>query len=408
MERQQFNVNSRLPPSRGRLKKGKTLSKRKTVQEVMVEQQEVCTKLPNITTTQLVRLPAAEPKRHQCENAWRKEKENWAKPRKFTRTALKTESFKTEDADELNGLIVSSINNKNQEYFTASKSLVNFSSPNLKSKTGRLSKTETDDSGFGEEPCEFSTNDNNISLKSHCSGIETSISTFYGTGKVMDIRRLKTRGSPNDSQLVGRCPPKLVIRKNYEKTDLQARMCTQSHLSLHSDLMALKNLTIHKRSQREKYANCAKGLEISKTREDEKVFKLASISSPGLSDPSFSILKKKQSLLSRKSSGIESVSVEEQTININLKVKFEQIGSKLPENETKKCVRFNLDNFETTSDCGVENQSYSDLSPRSSSLTPESLREAVGNHRIMDVNSKCEEWLNRWLESVNGSQILLT
>merc|ERR1711973_985632 len=111
-------------------------------------------------------------------------------------------------------------------------------------------------------------------------------------------------------------------------------MCTQSHLSLHCDLIALKNLSIHRRSQRERHP------QEKKPRDEEKVFnlKLASISSPSLSDPSFLVLKKKKKLLSRRSSGIESVSIEEQTtMNINSKVKLSQIDSEFPEHKIEKC-----------------------------------------------------------------------
>ena len=403
---QQLRGNSRPLPSRGRLKKGKTLAKRKTVHEVMVEEQQLCTKLPNITTTQLVRrLPVGELKLkgNQSENAFVQQKETWVKARKFPRAALKNEIFKVDDEDELNGLIVSRLDNRSKDFSTASDSSINRPFPNFKSKlTGRSSYTGTEDSGFGEENCELSMSDNNFSRNSCHSGNTTSGPTLNGRESFMDIRRLETRNLPNDSLLPGRCPGQLVIRRN-EVTNLRVRMCTQSHLSLHSDMMALKSLTIHSKSQRERLAS---DLKTTKPCEEERVYKLGSMRSPSSSDPSLSILKKKQKpFFSRRSSGIESISLGDLCTNINSRNTFQQKDSNLQEydaNGTKKCVRFNLDNFELSSDCDVENPSYPSISSRGSTSTSESLREAIGNEKAMDVNSKCEEWLNRWLEAISG------
>ena len=391
---QKKNETLCLPPSRGRLKKGKTLAKRKTVEKVMVEQEERGTKLPNITTTQLVRLSAAEAEENDSVKACRKVKGNWAKPRKIARAALKNESFKIEDAENLDGLIVSRLNNKSQEHSAVSECLTGFSSScsKFKRNKGRLSFTGTDDSGFGEETCDSNIADNGgYSPDLNTPNIATSNASQTGES-FMDIRRLETRnGFATRAQAMDCSPSKLIVRKS-EKTDLLAPMCTQSHFSLHSDMMALKNLKIQNIIQREVPA---KDVGKKKKCDGEMIFKQCSSLSPSLSDPSLSILKKKQKLLSRRtSSGLGSSSMEENFDHPVNAIDISRTGLELKENEIKKCVRFQLDNFETAIECVRESQRVSGAS--SPSLTAESLSEAMGSQGLVDVNSKCTEWLNRW------------
>jgi len=108
----ELKTTPRVSLSRSRLKKGKALAKRKTIQEVMIEQDERGTRLPNIRTSQLVGLSKIGNAGSELAKSSRTEKVKYLRPRRMSVPTFRDESFDIVDADNLDGLIIVVLNVK--------------------------------------------------------------------------------------------------------------------------------------------------------------------------------------------------------------------------------------------------------------------------------------------------------
>ena len=402
---------------RARIKKGKVLGTRHSIELFQAKESLV---LPNITTTQLTQncKTACESRRGTREavsGQERKTNQQIAKPGRLRDSTYMLEEIGGSCPEDLEGLFISKLNfqsghvDDSNELFSSS----------------RLSKT---DSGFCEQSIDEtakplfvdSPNESDkASNTSNSSSSETSpdhsasnrVSRSENTRRIIDFKTLLNRDN------------KTVVR-NTDRLTARANMCVQSHQSLHADLVAFKSFTTHHNGEN---SNCTFQtnehcvqlrnviLKIRRNSFDDGEIKQ--------SDTSLAVLKTRRRLLGKRNSAGPPIPFTERRVNkerrvvdmsratCNCEPRRVQFSDLKRLDLNRQCVSCPVDfvasqqSQDRITPC--ENENHADdfgCAVSTSGLTEKALLETSQSQETVDVNVKCQEWLNRWLLFNNSPQ----
>lgn len=389
---------------RARLKKGKVLGRRRSIDGLTQTIDNLV--LPNITTTQLTQ---------NCETAygsWKQARQGMNGREKKSlhqiakRGRLRDGTFALEvnggsRVGELEGLLVSKLNFQSEctEESQAHKP--------RKQQHSRLSKT---DSGFYED-----SGDNLITHSVPSSPNQDSDKASNTTNNSITSIE-KGRKITLDLKVILN-QDKTVVR-NTEKLTARANMCVQSHQSLHADLVAFKSLSTH--PHKGTISNCSFQTNRHCVKLREVVLKTrTNIYDDGIKqlDTSLAVLKTRRRLLDKRNSTCppfpcmerrnkeRSTDLSRATCNCKRRVHF----SDAKQFDHRQCVSCPVDlrasQTRESQIKSVEGNEYPRNEPNpeeevnravsSSGLTETALFNAWRLQETVDVNAKCQEWLNR-------------
>ena len=395
-----------LAGDRARLRKGKVLASKRSLDPQTTDSLV----LPNITTTQLTQ---------NCETAcasWNETREEMnGKDRKAVnqiakrgrlrdRTSMLEESGVSR-VDELEGLVVSKLSFQNDspsEYKKVSPSgWVNKQGR----QRSRLSKT---DSGF----CEDSGDD--ILARSVPSPSDSDKASNISNGSLPTALEKAPKITLDFKAILKQ--DKTVVR-NTEKLTARPNMCLQTTQSLHADLVAFKSLSTHYKGS---ISNCA--LQTNEHCVKLREVVLRTKSNPcddGVkqSDTSLAVLKTRRRLLDKRNScpqfpftqrrNKERVVDLSRATQYNCKHRVQLTDTELV--DKRQCVSCPVDlsahqgqvREKTAIDIPVGDL---DCAVSTSGLAEKALLDASQSQEIIDVNVKCQEWLNRWMAFNNAPQ----
>lgn len=406
---------------RTRIKKGTVLGRRRSIDVIQTKESLV---LPNITTTQLTQ---------NCETAgagWRDGKEGMnGQARKppiqqiAKRGRLKDNASMLKEnggyrGEDLEGMFISKLSFHNEHGNDSPELFPSSCSKKQRKQRSRLSKT---DSGFCEDsiddvvtPHGFVDSPNESDKASNASNSSTSATPPDHSASNRVSRSEKTRKITIDFKTILN-QDKTVVR-NTERLATRADMCVQSQQSLHADLVAFKSFSTHKgitpNCTFQTNEHCVQLREvILKTRRN--FYDGGAIKQ---SDTSLAVLKTRRRLLGKRNSAGAPFPFAER------RVKKERVG-RVVDMRTAICncvqrrVQFSdvekLDSNRQCVSCPVDfvasrpnqdrltipdNKDYpADCAVSTSGLTDKALLETSRSQETVDVDMKCQEWLNRWL-----------
>lgn len=413
---------------RTRIKRGKVLGRRRSIEVLQTKESLV---LPNITTTQLTQ---------NCETAgagWRGAEMNGQRRKPIQQIAkrgrLKDSTSLLEEngginGEDLEGMFISKLSFQN-EHRDDSPEL--FSSGCVKKQRkqqqhGRLSKT---DSGFCEDSIDdvvtpnFVDSPNESDKASNASNSSTSATSPEHSASNRVSRSEKTRKITMDFKTILN-RDKTVVR-NTERLTTRANMCVQSQQSLHADLVAFKSFSTHKGTT----SNCTFQTNEHCVKLREVILKTRRNSYDGgaikQSDTSLAVLKTRRRLLGKRNSAGPPFPFTERRVDkervgrvvdmrratCNCGQRRVQFTDLERSDSNRHCVSCpvdfvapqpNQDRIYTLPD----NEKHPEVgcAVSTTGLTEKALLETSRSQETVDVNVKCQEWLNRWLACNSAPQ----
>ena len=195
-------------------------------------------------------------------------------------------------------------------------------------------------------------------------------------------------------------PDKTVVR-NTEKLTALANMCLQSTQSLHDDLVAFRSLSTHHKGA---ISNCALQTTEHCVKLREVVLKTKTNLYDGVkqSDTSLAVLKTRRRPLGKRNSCSPQrvVDLSRATFNCKHHVQFAD-GEHLDKRQCESCPvdlrapQLSRDRRKSAIDISAGNLDCT-VSAQSG-LMGKALVDISQSQEIVDVNVKCQEWLNRWI-----------
>lgn len=403
---------------RARIKKGKVLGTRQPIELIQTKESLV---LPNITTTQLTQ---------NCKTSWeerevmngqeRKNIQQIAKPGRLRDSTYVFEEIGGKCVKDLEGLFISKLNFQSGNVDDSPELFSSSCKKNQRTHQSRLSKT---DSGFCEDSTDetatplFVDSPNESDKASNTSNSSRSGTSPDHTTSNRVSRSEKMRRITMDFRTILNRGTKTVVR-NTDRLTTRANMCIQSQQSLHADLVALKSFTTHHNGET---SNCTLQTNEHCVKLREVILKTRRNSFHGeavkQSDTSLAVLKTKRRLLGKRCSAGPPFSFMEPRVNkertvdmsrgtCNCEQRRVQFSDLETLNLNRQCVSCPVDFV-------ASQQSQDRITPRdsevscavsTSGLTEKALLETSQSQETVDVNVKCQEWLNRWLLFNNSPQ----
>ena len=406
---------------RARIKKGKVLGTRQPVELIQTKESLF---LPNITTTQLTQNCKTSCEEREVINGQeRKNIQQIAKPGRLRDSTYMFEEIGSKCVKDLEGLFISKLNFQSGNVDDSCELFSSSSENNQRTKRS-LSKT---DSGF----CEDSTDETATPLVDSANESDKASNTSNSSrsgGTLLDqttsdlvSRSEKIRRITMDFKTILNRGNKTVVR-NTDRLTARANMCIQSQQSLHADLVAFKNFTTHHNGE---ISNCTLQTNEHCVKLREVILKTRRNSLQGeavkQSDTSLAVLKNKRRLLGKRCSAGSPFSFTEPRVNKGRTIDM----SRATCNCEQRRVQFSdLERLHLNRQCAscpvdfVASQQLQDrITPRNSEnladlscavstsgLTEKALLETSQSQETVDVNVKCQEWLNRWLLFNNSPQ----
>ncbi|KAJ7356165.1 hypothetical protein OS493_026548 [Desmophyllum pertusum] len=411
---------------RARLKKGKVLGRRRSIEVLQTKESLV---LPNIKTTQLTQ---------NCETScasWKDSREgmNGQECRKpvqqiAKRGRLRDSTFMVEEnvnegsreaESDLEGLFISKLNFHNENRDDSPERFSLGCAKKQRKQRSRLSKT---DSGFCEDSSDdvvthFADSPNGSDKVSNASNSSASVTASPDHTTITSNRASrseKTRKITVDFKAILN-QDKTVVR-NTERLNTRASMCVQSQQSLHADLVAFKSLSTHHKGTT---SSCTLQTNEHCVKLREVVLKTMRNSYDGeaavkQSDTSLAVLKTRRRLLGKRNSAGPPFPFTERRVNKepvvdmsratcncrNRRVQFLELERP---DSNRQCVSCPVD-FRASQPSQerielLDNKNHPDngCAVSTSGLTEKALLETSHAQETVDVNVKCQEWLNRWL-----------
>lgn len=401
---------------RARIKKGKVLGTRQSIELIQTKQNLV---LPNITTTQLTQnCKTACDSRREAREAMngqeRKMIQQIAKPGRLRDNKLMSEESCLED---LEGLFIFKLNFQSGRVDDSTEK-------KQRKQRGRLSKT---DSGFCEESTDETTTLLSVgSLNESNKASNTSNSLSSGTTPDHSAsnrvsRNEKTRRITKDFKTILNRDNKTVVR-NTDRITTRANMCVQSQQSLHADLVAFKSFRTHhddetSNSTLQTNEHCVKLREVI-LNTGRHSFDGGAVKQ---SDATLAVLKTRRRLLGQRSSAGPLFPFTERRVNKERVVDISRATCNCGQRRVQFPDLERLDSNRQCVSCPVDfvasEQILDRITPRelvnhadfgcavsTSGLTEKSLSQTSQSQETVDVNVKCQEWLNRWLLFNNSPQ----
>ena len=404
---------------RTRIKRGKVLGRRRSIEVIQTKESLV---LPNITTTQLTQNcemagTGCKETREAMNGQTKKPVQQIAK-----RGRLRDSTFMLEEnggihGEDLEGMFISKLSFQNESRDNSPEVFSSGCSKKQRKQHTRLSKT---DSGFCEDSTDgvvspnFVDSPNESDKASNTSNSSSSPTSPDHSASNRVSRREKTRKITVDFKtFLNR--DKTVVR-NTDRLTTKPSMCVQSQQSLHVDLVAFKSLSTHKGTTPncnfQTNEPCVKLREVVlKTRRNS--FDCREVKQ---SDTSLAVLKTRRRLLGKRNSTGAPFPFTERRVKKELGVVDMRRATC---NCEQRRVQFsNLERLDANRHCVscpvdfvppqlnqeritmLDNENRPDLvgdAASTSSLTEQALFEASRSQETVDVNVKCQEWLNRWL-----------
>lgn len=401
---------------RARIKKGKVLGTRQSIELIQTKQNLV---LPNITTTQLTQnCKTACDSRREAREAMngqeRKMIQQIAKPGRLRDNKLMSEESCLED---LEGLFIFKLNFQSGRVDDSTEK-------KQRKQRGRLSKT---DSGFCEESTDETTTLLSVgSLNESNKASNTSNSLSSGTSPDHSAsnrvsRNEKTRRITKDFKTILNRDNKTVVR-NTDRITTRANMCVQSQQSLHADLVAFKSFRTHhddetSNSTLQTNEHCVKLREVI-LNTGRHSFDGGAVKQ---SDATLAVLKTRRRLLGQRSSAGPLFPFTERRVNKERVVDISRATCNCGQRRVQFPDLERLDSNRQCVSCPVDfvasEQILDRITPRelvnhadfgcavsTSGLTEKALSQTSQSQETVDVNVKCQEWLNRWLLFNNSPQ----
>lgn len=407
---------------RARIKKGKVLGTRQPIELIQTKESLV---LPNITTTQLTQ---------NCKTSWeerevmngqeRKNIQQIAKPGRLRDSTYVFEEIGGKCVKDLEGLFISKLNFQSGNVDDSPELFSSSCKKNQRTHQSRFSKT---DSGFCEDSTDetatplFVDSPNESDKASNTSNSSRSGTSPDHTTSNRASRSEKMRRITMDFRTILNRGTKTVVR-NTDRLTTRANMCIQSQQSLHADLVALKSFTTHHNGET---SNCTLQTNEHCVKLREVILKTSRNSFHGeavkQSDTSLAVLKTKRRLLGKRCSAGPPFSFMEPRVNkertvdmsrgtCNCEQRRVQFSDLETLNLNRQCVSCPVD-FVASQQLQDritprDSENLADLSCAlsASGLTEKALLETSQPQETVDVNVKCQEWLNRWLLFNNSPQ----
>ena len=403
---------------RARIKKGKVLGTRQPIKLIQTKESLV---LPNITTTQLTQ---------NCKTSWeerevmngqeRKNIQQIAKPGRLRDSTYVFEEIGGKCVKDLEGLFISKLNFQSGNVDDSPELFSSSCKRNQRTHQSRLSKT---DSGFCEDSTDetatplFVDSPNESDKASNTSNSSRSGTSPDHTTSNRASRSEKMRRITMDFRTILNRGTKTVVR-NTDRLTTRANMCIQSQQSLHADLVAFKSFTAHHNGETSNCTlqtneHCVKLREvILKTRRNS--FDAEAVKQ---SDTSLAVLKTRRRLLGKRCSAGPPFSFVEPRVNKERTVDMSRATCNCEQRRVHfsdlETLNLNRQCVSCPVDFVASQQSQDRITPRdsevscpvsTSGLTEKALLETAQSQETVDVNVKCQEWLNRWLLFNNSPQ----
>lgn len=411
---------------RARLRKGKVLGTRQSIELIQTKESLV---LPNITTTQLTQncKTACESRREAREamnGQERKTIQQIAKPGRLRDSAYMSEEFGGKCAEDLEGLFISKLNFQSGNVDDSPELFSSGYEKKQRKQRSRLSKT---DSGFCEDSIDetatplFADSPNESDKVSNTSNSSRSETSHDHTTSNRVSRSEKTRRITMDFKTILNRDNKTVVR-NTDRLTTRANMCVQSQQSLHADLVAFKSFSTHHNGE---MSNCTLQTNEHCVKLRDVILKTRRNSYDGeaikQSDTSLAVLKTRRRLLGKRSLAGPPFPFTERRVNKEHVVDMSRATCNCGQRRVEFSDLERLDLNRQCISCPVDyvtSQQIQDrISPRdnenradlvcavsTSGLTEKVLLETSQSQETVDVNVKCQEWLNRWLLFNNSPQ----
>ena len=408
---------------RARIKKGKVLGTRQSIELTQTKESLV---LPNITTTQLTQ---------NCKTSWeerevingqeRKTIQQITKPGRLRDSSYVFEEIGGKCVRDLEGLFTSTgLNFQSGNVDDSSEPFSSSCEKNQRKQRSRLSKT---DSGFCEDSVDetatplFVDSPNESDKASNTSNSSTSGTSPDHTTSNRASRSEKTRRITIDFKTILNRDNKVVVR-NTDRLTTRANMCVQSQQSLHADLVAFKSFSAYHNGET---SNCTLKTNEHCVKLREVILKTRRNSFDGeavkQSDTSLAVLKTRRRLLGKRCSVSPPFSFTERRVNKERIVDISRANCNCAQRRAQFLDLERLDLNRQCVSCPVDfvaSQQFQDrITPRdsenqadlgcavsTSGLTEKALLDTSQSQETVDVNVKCQEWLNRWLLFNNSPQ----
>lgn len=404
---------------RARIKKGKVLRTRQSLELNQTKQSLV---LPDITTTQLTQnCKTACDSRREAREALngqeRKTIQQIAKPGRLRDSKLMLEEIGESCLEDLEGLFISKLNFQSGRVDDSTEK-------KQRKQRGRLSKT---DSGFCEESIDetytlLSVDSPNESDKaSNTSNCLSSGTSPDHSASNRVSRNEKTRRITKDFKTILNLDNKTVVR-NTDRITTRANMCVQSQQSLHADLVAFKSFRTHhdgetSNSTLQTNEHCVKLREVI-LNTGRNSFDGGAIKQ---SDATLAVLKTRRRLLGQRSSAGPLFPFTERRVNKERVMDISRATCTCGQRRVQFPDLERLDSNRQCVSCPVDfvasEQILDRITPRelvnhadfgcavsTSGLTEKTMLQTSQSQETVDVNVKCQEWLNRWLLFNNSPQ----
>lgn len=403
---------------RARIKKGKVLGTRQPIELIQTKESLV---LPNITTTQLTQ---------NCKTSWeerevmngqeRKNIQQISKPGRLRDSTYVFEEIGGKCVKDLEGLFISKLNFQSGNVDDSPELFSSSCKKNQRTHQSRLSKT---DSGFCEDSTDetatplFVDSPNESDKASNTSNSSRSGTSPDHTTSNRVSRSEKMRRITMDFRTILNRGNKTVVR-NTDRLTTRANMCIQSQQSLHADLIAFKSFTTHHNGET---SNCTLQTNQHCVKLREVILKTRRNSFDGeaikQSDTSLAVLKTKRRLLGKRCSAGPPFSFMEPRVNKERTVDTSRATCNCEQRRVQFSDLERLDLNRQCVSCPVDfvasQETQDRVTPRdsevscalsTSGLTEKALLETSQSQETVDVNVKCQEWLNRWLLFNNSPQ----
>lgn len=403
---------------RARIKKGKVLGTRQPIELIQTKESLV---LPNITTTQLTQ---------NCKTSWeerevmngqeRKNIQQIAKPGRLRDSTYVFEEIGGKCVKDLEGLFISKLNFQSGNVDDSPELFSSSSKKNQRTHQSRLSKT---DSGFCEDSTDetatplFVDSPNESDKASNASNSSRSGTSPDHTTSNRVSSSEKMRRITMDFRTILNRGTKTVVR-NTDRLTTRANMCIQSQQSLHADLVAFKSFTTHHNGET---SNCTLQTNEHCVKLREVILKTRRNSFHGeavkQSDTSLAVLKTRRRLLGKRCMAGPPFSFMEPRVNKERSVDMSRPTCNCEQRRVQFSDLERLDLNRQCVSCPVDfvasPQTQDRVTPRdsevscalsTSGLTEKALLETSQSQETVNVNVKCQEWLNRWLLFNNSPQ----
>lgn len=412
---------------RTRIKKRKVLGTRQSIELIQTKESLV---LPNIITTQLTQnceraCPSRIETREAMNGQERKTIQQIAKQGRLRDSTYMLEENGGSRAEELEGLFISKLNFQSGNRDESPELFSSSCEKKRRKQRSRLSKT---DSGFCEDSIDetatplFVDSPNESDKASNTSNSSSSETSPDHTTSNRVSRSEKTRRITMDFKTILNRDNKTVVR-NTDRLTTRANMCVQSQQSLHADLVAFKSFTTHNGET----SNCTLQTNEHCVKLKEVILKTMRNSFDGKaikqSDTSLAVLKTRRRLLGKRNSAGPPFPFTERRVNKERVVDMSRATCNC--GQMRRVQFSDLERLDFNRQCAscpvdfvasqpiqdrktpLENENIPDFgcAVSISGLTEKTLLETSQSQETVDVNVKCQEWLNRWLLFNNTPQL---